>query len=614
MWRKRHLWHLIGLVVLVGALGIACASQEPTPLPTATTAPAVAPTSPPAATATTVVVQTVAPTSAPVATAAPAQSPTAAVPTAEPSPGKYGGVLRYGMAPNTEHLFFVPYSGGAGAAWAMTVGDPLTAYGPDSEWFKEKSMAESFEVGADGKSVVFHLKRGVKFHDGTDFNAEAMKFSLDWALDPQNPVIYAPSINAIKEVKVIDAYTMSIHMERVFAPIITNLGMIVGMPFSPTAFKERGREGFHTKPVGTGPFMVKEWITGSHATFEKFPQYHRKGRPYLDAWQWMEIPDDRVRSAAMQAKELELASISASATDSIKAIREIQGIQEFKGYGGPSLDHYNAGRPPFDDIRVRQAAQMAIDRKAWNTALAGGEGYIYRGSVLPPGHAASFEVPEDQFPYPYNPEKAKQLLEEYAREKGLKLPLDTLGPFTCTPEQKALGCHDLRPGPITMIATSTRANVARAEFSKAYYEAVGFKIELVLGAGQEEQKTFTTKEAGFSLRGFGLRPHPSGTLDSYFGMGGNLNAGGWGTSAAQVEMDRLIKAASATYDMAEQNKLYKEAQKIYMEAALGGVKTGNAPSFWFAQPLVKWDQWPDPKWVRFNSDNSVKVYDLWLDK
>ncbi len=516
------------------------------------------------------------------------------------------------MAPNAEHLFFVAYSGGAGAAWAMTVGDPITAYGPDSEWLREKSMATSFDVAPDGKAVTFHL-REAKFHDGTDFNAQAVKFSLEWTLDPANAVIYAPSIDAIESVEVIDDRTVTVHLERVFAPIITNLGMNVGMPFSPTAFQERGLDGFYNNPAGTGPFRVKEWVTGSHTTFEKFPDYWREGAPYLDAWRWEEMPDDRVRAAAMEAGQLEAASISAGATDSIAALRRA-GMQEFKGYSGPSLDHYNAARAPFNDIRVRMAAQMAVDRNGWNKALAGGEGYIYRGSVLPPGHPASYEVPEDQFPFPYNPQRARELLVEYAREKGVSLPLDTLGPFTCTEEQKALGCFDLPSQKMTMIATSSRANVARAELMKAYYEAVGFRVEIQIGAGEEQRKTFVTKEAGFSLRGFGLRPHPSGTLNSYMQYGGELNAGGWNTSPEQMEMDRLVRAAAETFDVAEQNKLYREAQKVYLEFALGGVKTGNAPSFWFMQPYVKWDQYPDQKWVRFNSDNTLKVYDLWLDK
>ncbi len=179
---------------------------------------------------------------------------------------------------------------------------------------------------------------------------------------------------------------------------------------------------------------------------------------------------------------------------------------------------------------------------------------------------------------------------------------------------QALGCADLPEQPITIVTTSTRADVQRAELSKAFYEGVGFKVVLELGLGNESKKTFATKEIGFSLRGYGLRPHPSGTFDSYLGIGGELNAGGWNTSPEQMEMDRLVKEASKTFDIAEQNRLYKAAQKIYMENLLGGVRMASEPTFHFIQSWVKWDQAPDKTWVKFPSDNEPKVYDLWLDK
>ena len=92
---------------------------------------------------------------------------------------------------------------------------------------------------------------------------------------------------------------------------------------------------------------------------------------------------------------------------------------------------------------------------------------------------------------------------------GMELPISTMAAYTCTAEQKELGCHDLPERPITITTTSSAGNIARAELSKAYYEAVGFKVEMDIGGGDEAKRTFVTKEASFSLRGFGLRPHPS---------------------------------------------------------------------------------------------------------
>ena len=135
-----------------------------------------------------------------------------------------------------------------------------------------------------------------------------------------------------------------------------------------------------------------------------------------------------------------------------------------------------------------------------------------------------------------------------------------------------------------------------------------------LGGGDEAKRTFVTKEASFSLRGYGLRPHPSGSFNSYLGMGGYWNNGGWGTSPEQQEIDVLVRGAVQTFDAEEQNEMYREAQRIYMEAALGGVRTANTPSYHFAQSWVTWEGEPDPKWLKYPSDNSLHMQDAWLDK
>jgi ABC-type transport system substrate-binding protein len=524
-----------------------------------------------------------------------------------------GGVLRYGMGPNVEHIFHLTYSGGACAAWCMTVGDPITAYGPDSEWFTDKSLAESFDISDDQKTITFSLKSGIKFHDGTDVDANAIKTSLDFALNKENAVVTRSAIAAIIGVDVIDASTVSVTTEDVFAPIITNLGMTSGMPFSPTAFDALGVEGFENQGApSTGPFFVKEWVSGSHTEYVRSTNYHREGKPFLDSWRWEEIPEDVVKAAAMQAGELDIVGISSSSFDAVDTLRAIDGIQEFKGFGGPRMDHFNAARAPWDDIRVRQAAQYAMDRVGWNQAMTGGEGHVYMGSLLPPTHAASFAV--EDYPYDYDPAKSKSLLEEYAAEKGISLPISMMSAYTCTAQQAADGCVDVPEQPITITVSSSPQNIARAELSKAYYEAVGFKVEMDIGGGDEAKRTFVTKEASFSLRGYGLRPHPSGSFNSYLGMGGYWNNGGWGTSPEQQEIDVLVRGAVQTFDAEEQNEMYREAQRIYMEAALGGVRTANTPSYHFAQSWVTWEGEPDPKWLKYPSDNSLHMQDAWLDK
>ncbi len=545
--------------------------------------------------------------------AAPAlRTPVAPTPEAGLTP-QYGGILKVGREAQSEQMFFVTVSGGGNSSWVHTVSDPLVEYGPDSEPYLEKSLAQSWDIGQDGQTITFHLRQGVKFHDGTPYNARAHEFNLEWALDPKNSVIWSSQINSIDRVDALDDYTLQIHTSRVYAPIITNLGLRSGLAFSPTAFQKAGRDGFATKPVGTGPFMVKEWVPGSYIDFERFQDYWNRGKPYLDGWQWQEIPDERVRAAGFRTGQLDMIELGSGAVEPLTTARGTRGAKELKGYSGPTYDHFNASRAPFNDKRVRCALQMAMDRDAWNKAIANGEGTPYRGQMVPINHWAAFVVPEEEFPYRYDPEKARQMIEEYAREKGLTLPIDTMGPFTPTQEQiDRFNAQPLPAGPIIMIAPATTTNVARAEVSKAFYEAIGFKIEVLLGGGNEERKTFVTKEAGFSLRGVGLRPHPSGTLDSYMGYGGYWNMGAYNTDPKQLEVQRLLEDAARSFDLAVQADMYKQAQKIWMEECFGGVKTANLPSYWFVQPWVKWAG--GDKWMLFPSDNNAKFYFAWLER
>ncbi len=178
---------------------------------------------------------------------------------------------------------------------------------------------------------------------------------------------------------------------------------------------------------------------------------------------------------------------------------------------------------------------------------------------------------------------------------------------------------DLPERPITITTTSSAGNIARAELSKAYYDAVGFEVEMDIGGGDEAKRTFVTKEASFSLRGFGLRPHPSGTFGSYLGYGGYWNNGGWGTSDEQLEIDRIVKQASRTFDSNEQNlSLYRGGSAKNLPGGRAGRSQNRSqspvPGYHFMHSSVMWAEFPDTKWVKYPSDASLKIHDVWLEK
>src|SRR6266481_8267677 len=154
-------------------------------------------------------------------------------------------------------------------------------------------LAESWEVARDGKSYTFKLRKNVKFHDGTPFDAAAVKFTFDRIQEPLGaPGVARAFLGPYDGADVIDAHTVRVRLKQPYAPLLRMVGLSPLAPLSPTAVRKMG-DDFSRKPVGTGPCMVKEWVPKSHVTLVRNPDYawppataaHR-GPAYLDEITW----------------------------------------------------------------------------------------------------------------------------------------------------------------------------------------------------------------------------------------------------------------------------------------------------------------------------------------
>ena len=164
-------------------------------------------------------------------------------------------------------------------------------------------LATGWKIAKDLRSITFTLRKGVKFHDGTDFNAEAVKWNLDRYRTSTNT-----ELKSVESVEVLDPFTVKLNLSKWSSTLIDNFTMHAGMMISPTSFQKNGADWAKTHPVGTGPFKLAYWQRDTSVKFEKFPGYWQKGKPYLDGVEWVIIADMVTRTMAFKKGEAECPS------------------------------------------------------------------------------------------------------------------------------------------------------------------------------------------------------------------------------------------------------------------------------------------------------------------
>lgn len=276
-------------------------------------------------------------------------------------------------------------------------------------------LAEHWDVSADGKTYTFTLRKGVKFHDGNDFNAEAVKFNFDRNMDKAST--RRNELGEVSKVTVVDPYTIKVELKQAFAPFLSILTDRAGMMVSPDAVKKYGQD-FAAHPVGTGPFVFKERVKGSTITLEKNPNYWQKGLPKLDSVVYKIIPDANVALMNLKSGQVDITNrfpfkeIVTLKDDAKLAIINEPG----PGFRGMFL---NVTKPPFDNKDLRKAVDSLIDRDAIvKVALdnAGTAGH----SPFPPKNLAFGE--SDKYDKP-NVDKVKDILKTAGKSQGFSFTL-----------------------------------------------------------------------------------------------------------------------------------------------------------------------------------------------
>lgn len=342
--------------------------------------------------------------------------------------GESGGekVLIFGRGGDSVSLDPITVTDGESFKVTKNIFDTLVNFG-EQDTEIEGGLASEWEAAEDGLTYTFQLEEGVTFHDGTDFNAEAVVANFDrWAAGDADQFPYYGSMfggfgdeegHVIESVEATGDYEVTITLKRPMAPFLKNLAMSPFGIASPTAFEEQG-DAFGDNPVGTGPFKFVEWNRNDTVRIEKNEDYWIDGEPKLDEVVFRSIPDNSGRLNALLAGEIDLADgINPSDAETIEGDENLQLFER------PSMNVGYLGltntREPFNDPLVRQAMNHAIDRQAIIDAFFEGRGEVAKNPMPPviSGYNDSIEG------YEYDPEKAKELLEEAGLGDGFEMEL-----------------------------------------------------------------------------------------------------------------------------------------------------------------------------------------------
>src|SRR4030088_2056918 len=252
---------------------------------------------------------------------------------------------------------------------AAAIFDTLTYL--DDKAVPQPKLALSWTHSDDFKTWTFKLRPGVKFHDGTPFNAEAAKANFDRQKDPANKCRCAFYIAGIHDVQAPDELTLVYNLTdpAVNLPAILTIQSSNNVIQSPTAWKTRG-DDYNRNPVGTGPYILKSWTAGDRMVLEKNPDYWNKGHPYLDRIVLKPSPDAQSRSASLRSGEADNIWDNAADPHNIQTYRKDpkMTVHTYAG-SGAVVAAFNTKVAPFDDVRVRQALGMAIDRKKMSEGI-----------------------------------------------------------------------------------------------------------------------------------------------------------------------------------------------------------------------------------------------------
>jgi peptide/nickel transport system substrate-binding protein len=540
---------LIGAAASAGAaLLAACGGSSSPTATTAATAATVAPTKPAAASPAAASPSAAATTgAAPAATtaassaAAPAATTAAAAPSATTGaatagapaalPGKKGGKLVWALESDPVNL--IPYGGvSTSNMWGKEfIYDSLLAWDKDLKVIP--GLAESYET-PDATSYVFHLRKGVKFHDGKELDADDVKYSFDMMKAPPAPGIKWQWF-AYNGVEVMDKYTAKLTLPN---PDPTVPGILAWSRYTPIIPKGAfDKINVNSQAIGTGPYKLVEFVPNDRVVLTRNPDFWRPGLPYLDDITLKVLPDEQSRLAALRSGAVDGGTFSTDTADTVKSDKSLNILTGL--VSSPKVIQFTikAEKKPWNDVRVRQAVNMAINRQTIIDNVYGGNAEL--SGPVPPGYGDWFIPAADLAGKYYKQDVAgaKKLMTDAGMAQGFPVTLQAIS----------------APRAYTQIA-----EIIREQLKPIGIDVTVQPLEIGTFAKNNGDGTYDWQSTGRGMRG-----DISGFVNDFNKGTGNYKVwfdGGYDNA----ELDQLYTTGLVTTDQEKRKPMYKRIQEIIL--------------------------------------------------
>lgn len=451
--------------------------------------------------------------------------------------------ITLGFLADAKRLLPLMASDSASGELSGLIFNGLTKYNKDIKVTGD--LAESWEVSRDGLQITFHIRKDVKWHDGHEFTADDVIFTYNTVTDPKVPTAYGSNYGPVDKVTAVDKYTVKVTYKEPYAPALESWGMGI-IPRHILEGKDITEERYNRNPVGTGPFKIKEWVTGQKVVLEAFEAYF-EGRPKIDRYTARVIPDTATMFLELKFGGIDYMGLT---PPQYKLQSDTEFFNNyFQKFRYPAFGYtylgFNLMDPRFADKRIRQAITYAINKKDIINGVLLGYGTPCTGPFPPESWAYNPEVRD----FEYDAEKAIRLLSEAGWIRG----------------KDNLVYKDGKPFRFTVLVNqASDVRLKAAQIMKEGLKKVGIDMDIKVLEWQAMLHEFIDKKRFEAIiMGWALSRDPD-IYDIWHSS--KIKEGEFNfISYKNEEVDRLLLEGRKTFDLEKRKTIYNRIHSILAE-------------------------------------------------